>query len=359
MRSDRYRPDQPPFLLYGLLGASLVTNLFLVVDRAMDRTDVSDEPVVEEVVDAELAPATIEPAAPAAATPTPAAATDLRSVALSAPVVDPGGVAGDTDRPGGWQFVRTSVENNLAYTFAQVLDEGSDAVTAVFTRQFVFDLEMRRDLQKGDEVVALFKTDKHGNIEMPVAWLDSKKHGKTFKAYRFQAPGDTFASYWTPDGIEVPLRLVGGPIEDYEQITSLVGDGRRHAGMDFKAPVGTDIVAPKGATVSRTNWNTAANGRCVELRYADGVVAKFLHLEDVSVSAGQHVRPGQVLGKSGNTGRSTAPHLHYQLNKGKKVVDPLTYHDTVRRQLAASSMDALASEVARWDALMGEDLASL
>ncbi len=358
MRNDRYRPDQPPFLLYGLLGASLVTNLFLVLDKAAgDRSSAGDE-VVAEVV-AEPLDAVQTPAAAPVAPAAQAAAPDLRSVALTTPVVGITDVAGDTSRPGGWQLVRTHVENNLAYTFAQVLDDGSDAVTAVFTRQFVFDLEMRRDLQRGDEVVALFKTDKHGTIDMPVAWLESKKHGTTYKAYRFQAPGDAFASYWTPDGMEVPLRLVGGPIEDYEQITSLVGDGRRHAGMDFKAPVGTDVVAPKGATVARVNWNTAANGRCVELRYADGVVAKFLHLEDVSVSAGQHVRPGQVLGKSGNTGRSTAPHLHYQLNRGKKVVDPLTYHDTVRRQLAAASMDALQSEVARWDALLGGELASL
>jgi len=85
--------------------------------------------------------------------------------------------------------------------------------------------------------------------------------------------------------------------------------------------------------VLRTNWNWSANGNCMEVQYPDGTLAKFLHLSENRVKVGDKVEVGQVIALTGNTGHSTAPHLHYQLNQGEKVVDPLDYHGTERRQL--------------------------
>ena len=64
------------------------------------------------------------------------------------------------------------------------------------------------------------------------------KLNRELEAYRFQASGDTYPSYWDAQGSEIPIRLKDAPIEDYEQITALVGDGRGHNGMDFKGPKG-------------------------------------------------------------------------------------------------------------------------
>ena len=67
-------------------------------------------------------------------------------------------------------------------------------------------------------------------------------------------------------------------------------------------------------------------------------MAKWLHLDSTSVKPGQKVSKGTVVGLTGNTGRSTAPHLHYQLDKGRKNIDPIDYHGTVRRSLPSSAM---------------------
>ena len=65
-----------------------------------------------------------------------------------------------------------------------------------------------------------------------------------------------------------------GPLDEYEQITSLLKDRPNHKGMDFKTPVGTPVKAPASGTVTRINWNWHANGDCVELKLADGTLAK-------------------------------------------------------------------------------------
>ena len=177
-------------------------------------------------------------------------------------------------------------------------------------------------------------------------------------AYRWQAPGDAFTSYWQEDGTEVPYRLQDGPLQDYEQITSLLKDRPSHAGMDFKTPVGTPVVSPKAGTVARVNWNWNANGNCVEVKHDDGAVIKYLHLSESRVSVGDRVGKGDVIALTGNTGRSTAPHLHYQVEKAGKVLDPLEYHGTVRRRVEGQTLQSLMTETGRLDAILGQAVAA-
>ena len=115
--------------------------------------------------------------------------------------------------------------------------------------------------------------------------------------------------------------------------------------MDFKAPVGVPTVSPKSGVVTRVNFGSYTyNGGCVEIKFSDGVMAKYLHLSEVKVKTGQSVGAGTVVGLVGNTGRSTAPHLHYQLDKGRKNFDPIDYHGIQRRSLPASSMSDFMRE---------------
>ena len=65
--------------------------------------------------------------------------------------------------------------------------------------------------------------------------------------------------------------------------------------------------------------------------YVRGKTQKWLHLESVSVKPGQSVSRGTPVGLTGNTGRSTAPHLHFQLDKGRKNIDPIDYHGTMTK----------------------------
>src|SRR5262249_28589871 len=133
----------------------------------------------------------------------------------------------------------------------------------------------------------------------------SGKHGKTFAAYRFKAHGDAFARYYQPNGEELEMRLENSPIDDYEQVTSLLRDGRRHQGVDFKAPVRPPVKPPSSGPIPRRNWNFRGNGNCVELTESGGRGRKamFLHLEELPATTrvGTRVQVGQVLARSGNS----------------------------------------------------------
>ena len=135
-------------------------------------------------------------------------------------------------------------------------------------------------------------------------------------------------------------------------MTSLVRDGRGHKGVDFKTPVGTPIRAPFEARVARKNWHLKGNGNSLDLREVGGrgLTALFLHLaEPPSVPVGAPVAAGQEVGKSGNTGHSFAPHLHYQLMLGPKVVDPFAALPTTRRHLPAHELARFTTAMARLD----------
>jgi len=255
-----------------------------------------------------------------------------------------------------WKILDQEVTHSLSRTFASAEAEDGAALSAVYSRIFHWDIDLRKDLRKGDQIRVAWKRGDEG-IEIAVASLKSGKLGKTITAYKYQRAGDDFPSYWRKDGTEIARRLKESPLADYEMVTSLLKDRPRHAGMDFKAPEGTAVLATRSGTVTRTDWNTRANGNCVEVRFADGTLAKYLHLSKTGVRPGVRVNTGDVLGESGNTGRSTAPHLHYQLNKGKRVLDPISVHGTHGRSIKPGELDAFGNDVARLDALLGNALA--
>lgn len=326
--SLRFPPGGRPWLLYGLVGVSLVLNLGLAMKVLLnpdgegpEETVALDEPAIVAVGDA------------TSVSNAPIPADQV------APLPEPKGVA-----HAAGTFVYTGVvTSSLSTTFQAAEGTNPAALSAVYSRLFAWDLDLRRDIHKGDVVEVLYEQPSGVEPLVLAARFKSKAgtpEEKAFAAFRYQAPGDRFPSYWSATGEEVPRRLIDGPLADYEQITSLLKDRPTHKGMDFKSPIGTDVVAPRAGKVVRTNWNHAANGNCIEVQFSDGVLAKFLHLNENAVKDGQSVTAGTVLGKSGNTGHSTGPHLHYQLERGSSVVDPISYHGTLRRQLQPDAMAA-------------------
>lgn len=327
-------PGGLPWALLSLCGSSLLLNAILAARiftaEAPEPVEIPcPEPVAEVVPDTE-------------------AADDAAIAELAVPPAPPE----PPPLPENTHVVNGQVANNLAYTFQQITpDAHANVVSAVYARLFFWDLDVRRDLQKGDDVSVVYEWD--GELaHIPVASYTSRKLGKTLHAYRFQASSDAYPSYWNEEGVEVPYRLKDSPLADYEQVTSLLKDRPRHRGMDFKTPVGTDLLSPRNGKVTRVNWNVANNGSCIEVRYRDGTIAKFLHLSEVTVKAGQSVSAGSVIGKTGNSGRSTAPHLHYELEKSGKVVDPVTYHGVYRRTLPDGDQTAFSQERSHLAALL-------
>ena len=100
-----------------------------------------------------------------------------------------------------------------------------------------------------------------------------------------------------------------------------------HAGTDFRAAVGTPIAAPFAGTVILTG-NHYYSGKSVYVDSGNGVLSLFFHLNEIKVKTGQRVSKGEIVGKSGATGRITGPHLHYGLCLAGQYVDPLPLFET-------------------------------
>ena len=97
-----------------------------------------------------------------------------------------------------------------------------------------------------------------------------------------------------------------------------------HQGIDIAAEMGTPIVAAADGVVTAAGWN-GGYGNMVDVDHGSGVVTRYGHASAVAVTVGQQVRRGQVIAYVGSTGRSTGPHLHYEVRVGGQPVNPAAY----------------------------------
>jgi murein DD-endopeptidase MepM/ murein hydrolase activator NlpD len=97
-----------------------------------------------------------------------------------------------------------------------------------------------------------------------------------------------------------------------------------HTGIDISTPAGNRVVAPASGTIVRVGWDKGY-GRFVEIAHGYGVTTLFGHLQTARVAEGQRVKRGDLVALVGSTGRSTGPHLHYEVHADGKPVNPLDY----------------------------------
>lgn len=117
----------------------------------------------------------------------------------------------------------------------------------------------------------------------------------------------------------------------------ILGYSRMHAGMDFKASYGTPIYAVSDGTVAFAGRH-GGHGNFVKLNHGGGLGTGYAHMSRIAVSAGQRVRRGQVIGYVGSTGLSTGPHLHYEMYRGGKVVNPASVQFVTRATLSGKDL---------------------
>lgn len=126
------------------------------------------------------------------------------------------------------------------------------------------------------------------------------------------------------------------PVKKYKLSASFAQNGgmwqSTHSGQDFAVPSGTQVVATHGGTVVKAGGNGAgdgpAYGNAVVIKHGNGTYSQYAHLSKVTVNVGQIVKTGQEIAKSGNTGNSSGPHLHFEIrttpNYGS-AVDPVKF----------------------------------
>ena len=334
------------------------------------------------------APASGIPAAPApavtASNPPPAGPPGGAGAAPAPAAAAPqAGVSGAATPPVSAAVPQGPLVRSISVTLRGPLEESITAalgapdkawasqLTQVVNRILVWSLQVARDGRKGDRLEVVFELptaqptgiapigDGGPASKEPIVLAlryGSQKLGRLLTAYRFKPEGAPFARYYTSEGTEVEEHLVQSPVEGYEQITSLLRDGRRHKGVDFKTPVGTPVKAPFAGEITRRNWHFSANGNCLEIRDPKtGRNAIFLHLEAApkDMQPGRKVALGEVVARSGNSGHSTAPHLHYQLEDASgKVLDPFAVLPTRKVTLEGPAKAAFDKERQRLEPML-------
>lgn len=119
------------------------------------------------------------------------------------------------------------------------------------------------------------------------------------------------------------------PVGSLAQVTSgfgtradpFHGKARQHSGVDLGSPVGTPIYATADGVVGRAGW-VGSYGNLVEINHAGGYQTRYAHMHKIHVRSGQRIRRGTIIGQVGSTGRSTGPHLHYEVRLNGKALDP-------------------------------------
>ena len=100
---------------------------------------------------------------------------------------------------------------------------------------------------------------------------------------------------------------------------------RMHEGIDFSAPIGTPIYATGDGVVERLNGRMSGYGKVMKINHGYGYETLYAHCDKIIVKPGQKVKRGEIIGYVGNSGRSTGPHLHYEVIKNGKKINPIHY----------------------------------
>lgn len=225
-----------------------------------------------------------------------------------------------------------TIQNSL---YVSGRDVGVPAVViARMIRLMSWDVDFQRDIRKGDQFEVMYEkvTDDHGKhvYNGAVQFVALTLSGKRITVYRHEM-GDGEIDYFDEDGKASRKALMRTPI-DGARLSSgfgkrkhpILGYTRMHKGVDFAAASGTPIYAAGNGTVAYAG-RKGGYGNYIKIRHNGTYQTAYAHLKGFArgVKTGKRVEQGQVIGYVGTTGRSTGPHLHYEVMQGDRQVNPM------------------------------------
>ncbi len=237
-----------------------------------------------------------------------------------------------------------------------------DSLIPEFINAFAYDFNLASEVAPGDtfEVAYMQSVDPNGTAvgqpQLLFASLTTK--AKSLALYRFVAANGE-VGWYDGNGGSTKRGLMRTPV-DGARITSKFGMrfhpvlnyNKMHKGVDFAAPIGTPIYAAKDGTVTWAAMK-GPNGNLTVLQHDKDMQTYYLHQSMFmpGVTAGAHVTQGQKIGEIGTTGRSTGPHLHFEVHLGGEPVDPLSIQsgDDERKRLDGATLQAYIAQRNRVD----------
>ncbi len=200
---------------------------------------------------------------------------------------------------------------------------------------FSFDLDFQRDIKKNTIVsISYEKTYVENASDFSIGDIEYAKIeiGKNSLEYFKFLTNEGFIDYFNREGKNVKKSILKTPL-DGAKISSnygmrkhpISGFNKMHKGIDFAAPIGTPIYAGGNGIVEYVGRN-GGYGKYIRIRHNNEYKTAYAHLSNYKkgISKGTRVNQGEVIGYVGNTGRSTGPHLHYEIIYQNKQINPLT-----------------------------------
>ena len=199
-----------------------------------------------------------------------------------------------------------------------------------FARIYGFQVDFQRDIRKQDKfqiMYEIFLNEKNEIIESgEILFANLKLSGQDNGLYYFDKEGSE--GHYDKNGKSVKKALMKTPINGARLSSSfgmrkhpIDGYNKMHRGTDFAAPTGTPIMASGDGVVKKAGW-CGGGGNCVKIRHNSTYQTVYAHMSKFArgIKAGVRVKQGQTIGYVGSTGKSTGPHLHYEvIVNGKKV----------------------------------------
>ena len=263
--------------------------------------------------------------------------------------------------PGTWeeQIVEGEIHGSF---FLSALAAGlTEQETANIADLFDAKLNFSRDMRAGDRFQVL-RSDQYVN---GTKTGQTKLLGIRINGYRYELDAFLFedGNYYDHKGESLARAFRRYPFAGHYRISSPFNPRRRHPitkrisphnGTDFAMPSGTDILSPGDGVVTRVKNHPYA-GKYIEIQHGSHYKTRFLHLSRIQVKRGQHVVRGQKIALSGNTGRSTGPHLHYEMHINGRVTNAVKAKIPMAASIPKDKLQKFKATVATLSAKMDQE----
>ena len=196
-----------------------------------------------------------------------------------------------------------------------------------------FSIDFQRELRKGNIFETLYtqKIDSITNeiIESnPIHYISANLKDNNLKFYRFTTR-DGKSNFYDQDGKSSKKTLMKTPLSGARLSSGfgnrkhpILGFTKMHRGIDFAAPIGTPIFAAGDGIIEYSGWN-GAYGKYIRIKHNGTFKTAYAHLSKIYKKRGTRIKQGDIIGSLGSTGRSTGPHLHYEILINGRQVNPL------------------------------------
>lgn len=264
---------------------------------------------------------------------------------------DPDSARAEAPLPSDHRKHLVLVRSGIEGSFLQALLSGGvpEPLAHDLIRVLGHELDLQRELRPGDHFTVLFeryRADSGGFLrDGRVLHASFRVSGRDLAIWRHEA-ADGGAQWFDGEGRSLRRAFLRTPLDGARISSSfgmrqhpVLGFTHVHRGIDFAAPTGTPVVAASNGVVAAIGQR-GGYGRTVELQHPGGTETLYAHLSAFApgLAPGQQVRQGQMIGRVGSTGRSTGPHLHYEIIQAGRQVNPATVQAGAATRLTGAEM---------------------